>query len=51
MLTKRILGLNNLDRKCVLLLDEMAIKPELEYNSKEDKIYGFYDHGHLVEKT
>lgn len=44
-------SLSKMDKKCILLLDEMAIKPELELNTSNDVIYGFVDHGHLGRKN
>lgn len=37
--------MTNLERKVVFLVDGMAIKEELEYNSKDDLVYGFQDYG------
>ncbi|XP_055858807.1 uncharacterized protein LOC129921140 [Episyrphus balteatus] len=45
MLSKKSKEMTDMDKKCVLLFDEMAIKPELEYNIKDDIIYGFNDFG------
>lgn len=35
------------DKKCILLMDEMAIKKELEYNTAYDLIHGYHDFGEL----
>ncbi|KAG8224538.1 hypothetical protein J437_LFUL002142 [Ladona fulva] len=34
-------------RMCVLMFDEMSLKPHLDYRVKSDLIVGFEDHGHL----
>lgn len=34
---------NPINRKCILLLDEMTIKNHLQYDEKTDKIYGYED--------
>lgn len=45
MLKQKLKDLPANNRKCVLVFDEMSTKVELEYNSKEDIIYGFEDLG------
>jgi len=35
----------DINQKCILVFDEMSVKNELEYNSKDDKVYGFEDFG------
>ncbi|KAG8222590.1 hypothetical protein J437_LFUL002582 [Ladona fulva] len=34
-------------RMCVLMFDEMSLKPHLDYRVKSDLIVGYEDHGHL----
>jgi hypothetical protein len=34
------------EKYCALLFDEMSIKPHLSYDSSQDKILGYVDHGH-----
>lgn len=37
--------MSEMDRKCILLFDGMAIKKELEYDPREDFVQGFNDFG------
>ncbi|KAG8238374.1 hypothetical protein J437_LFUL018328 [Ladona fulva] len=39
--------MSELDKHCVLLFDEMSIKPSFAFNSRSDCIDGFEDHGTL----
>ena len=39
--------MSNFDKKCVIIFDEMSIKRYLDYNTKDDIIYGFSDFGDL----
>lgn len=45
MLKHKLSEMPDINKKCLLVFDEMSIKNELEYNSKEDKVYGFEDLG------
>lgn len=38
-------GMNPINRKCILLLDEMTIKNNLHFNEKYDQIFGYEDFG------
>ncbi|EFN86480.1 THAP domain-containing protein 9, partial [Harpegnathos saltator] len=44
-LRKKVNTLNNKDRYCVLMWDEMALMPHIQYDSKYDVITGFEDWG------
>lgn len=37
--------MNPINRKCILLLDEMTIKNNLQYNERYDQIFGYEDFG------
>jgi hypothetical protein len=40
---KSIVGsMNSLEKKCIMLWDEVSIKPKLEYNIRLDRIIGKY---------
>lgn len=45
LLTEKSKSMTAMDKKCILVFDEMAVKKELEYNIKDDIIYGFTDFG------
>lgn len=47
MLNEKFKDTPELEKRCVLVFDEMSIKTELEYNTKEDCVYGFSDLGEL----
>lgn len=51
LLTDRAKDLTSLDKKCVLLFDEMQIKKELKNNVKDDFIYGYTDFGEFGRKN
>ena len=38
-------SMSDFEKECVLMRDEMSIRPHLEYNQKEDYIEGFADLG------
>ncbi|XP_046391124.1 uncharacterized protein LOC124159389 [Ischnura elegans] len=38
-------GMEERDRYCCILFDEMALRPGLQYDSQRDQIVGFEDHG------
>lgn len=42
--------LSEINKKCILLFDELHIKDELEYAPKEDVIYGYLDDGEKREQ-
>lgn len=44
-LRKKVNTLNKKDRYCVLMWDEMALMPHIQYDSKYDVITGFEDWG------
>lgn len=44
-LTKKSREMQELDRHCVLLFDEISIKPRLLYDDSKDKIIGYQDYG------
>lgn len=41
----KLTDLNPINRKCILLLDEMTVKNNLQYNEKIDVIFGYEDFG------
>lgn len=43
--------MNQIDRECVLLFDEMSIKKDLQYSPRYDLIEGFEDLGELGRKA
>lgn len=45
LLKIKVSKMNELDKVCVLCLDEMSIKANLYYNISQDKIVGFEDNG------
>lgn len=47
MLKERFKDIPTLEKRCILVFDEMSIKTELEYSAKEDLVYGFTDLGKL----
>lgn len=47
LLKMKCLEMDERDRNCVLIHDEMAIKKELELKTNEDVVYGFQDFGEL----
>ena len=47
LLQKKVNSMDERDRVCVLLLDEMSLKSGLSYNTSKDVIIGFEDYGHL----
>lgn len=51
ILRKKVDQMKESDRRCVLLFDEMSCKKELEYNVKDDVIYGFKDLGESSRKS
>ena len=46
-LTKTVTSMQEKDRVCSLMFDEMVIKPSLWYNPRNDKIEGYEDLGSL----
>lgn len=53
-LTQKSEKMSELDRHCVLLFDEMSIKPRLLYDAAKDRVIGYQDYGkempHLNDK-
>lgn len=47
LLKSKCAEMNERDRMCVLVHDEMNLKKELELKTNEDQIYGFQDFGEL----
>ncbi|OXA41241.1 Transposable element P transposase [Folsomia candida] len=45
ILRDRVKDMNNFERDCVLMFDEMAIKKYLLYDKNRDKLIGIQDHG------
>lgn len=37
--------MNEMEKACILMFDEMALKPHFDYNKKKDKIIGFVNNG------
>jgi hypothetical protein len=44
-LKDRVSKLKSIDRYCVLMFDEIALCPDLQYNTKTDSVDGFVDFG------
>lgn len=44
IIQEKLEDMNPINRKCILLLDEMTIKNNLQYDEKTDKIYGYEDY-------
>lgn len=48
-LKRRVLKMNDLERLCVLLFDEMALTPHFDYSRRNDDITGFVNNGEIRE--
>jgi hypothetical protein len=44
-LKDRVSKLKSIDRYCVLMFDEIALCPDLQYNTKTNSVDGFVDFG------
>ena len=45
LLKMKTLSMNNDEKKCILLMDEISLKEGIQYSEHEDKIFGLVDYG------